>query len=503
MKKPITVLFAIIFAFSGMAQMQTTTYITSDSIIANPERGFYRHNEWNSASKTPLNVKRLKEWRKTGVTQVLCHYYLKDYFNSDTIGTDYIALINKNMQAIREAGFKCILRFSYSYDTSKNDPYDPNLDIILKHIAQLKPILQDNADIIEVMQAGFIGTWGEWYYTQHDNTAKAQVIDSLLDALPVDRQIALRTPGYKITYLSSDTPLDETTAFSGSPQSRLASHNDAVLNGDKNQGTFRSDSQKEYQATDTKYVSNGGETDAVVKGYTDNADEVVRQLSAYHMSYLNRDYHEDVLNSWKTISTNDADSTLYNKVEKRLGYRLELESVQTPVTMVIGQHATIDIKIRNTGWAAPFNKHNTEIAFEDNDGNIVAKTPLPNTDVRKLYAQTEAHEIIDSIVVPELPTGEYHLLLNISDSRLADNPLYSIRMASKTVEGKDVWKSETGMNDLNVIVTVTSSGTTSIENGTTINNTNNDNLKFDLQGRRIAGNYHGIVIQKGKKLVVR
>lgn len=171
--------------------------------------------------------------------------------------------------------------------------------------------------------------------------------------------------------------------------------------------------------------------------------------------------------------------------------------------MVIGQHATIGMKIRNTGWAAPFNKHNAEIAFEDNDGNIVAKASLSSTDVRKLYAQTEAHEITDSIVVPEMPVGKYHLLLNISDPRLADNPLYSIRMASKTADGKDVWQNKTGMNDLDAIVTITSSSATGIEKSTTINKTDNDKQKYDLQGRRITDNYHGIAIQKGKKFVVR
>ena len=36
-----------------------------------------------------------------------------------------------------------------------------------KFTKQLKPVLQKNEDVIFVLQAGFVGAWGEWYYTTH------------------------------------------------------------------------------------------------------------------------------------------------------------------------------------------------------------------------------------------------------------------------------------------------------------------------------------------------
>jgi len=59
------------------------------------------------------------------------------------------------------------------------------------------------------MQEGFIGTWGEWYYTTNyaspldqsvnsaQQTARNTISAALLDALPSTRMIQLRTPGYK------------------------------------------------------------------------------------------------------------------------------------------------------------------------------------------------------------------------------------------------------------------------------------------------------------------
>ena len=61
-------------------------------------------------------------------------------------------------------------------------PYgDAPKNIVLNHIAQLKPLLQDNADVIACMQMGFIGTWGENYYSDYfgdpSSNGKGKLID--------------------------------------------------------------------------------------------------------------------------------------------------------------------------------------------------------------------------------------------------------------------------------------------------------------------------------------
>ena len=43
-------------------------------------------------------------------------------------------------------------------------PYgDATKEWMLKHIAQLKPIFTEYEDVIDVVQAGFIGVWGECF----------------------------------------------------------------------------------------------------------------------------------------------------------------------------------------------------------------------------------------------------------------------------------------------------------------------------------------------------
>ena len=90
-------------------------------------------------------------------------------------------------------------------------PYgDAPRDRVLAHIAQLKPVLQANADVIATVQVGFVGAWGEWYYTDHfgdqDNVGATQiadrkaVVEALLGSLPATRTVQVRTPTWKKRY---------------------------------------------------------------------------------------------------------------------------------------------------------------------------------------------------------------------------------------------------------------------------------------------------------------
>ncbi|MEB0288880.1 DUF4874 domain-containing protein, partial [Cryobacterium sp. 10S3] len=74
-----------------------------------------------------------------------------------------------------------------------------------------------NADVIACVQLGFIGTWGEQYYSDFFGDAspnaaqgklldqnwkdRIEVIKAMLDAVPADRMIQLRYPQLKQRYI--------------------------------------------------------------------------------------------------------------------------------------------------------------------------------------------------------------------------------------------------------------------------------------------------------------
>lgn len=163
----------------------TVYYTESDSDFANPERGFYRVAEIYASNYEPLNVDQMKQWRtlqqaddgnyKVYSTLVFRDIVLKGYTNK-SLSQDLLDKINNDFKSAREAGVKLILRFCYTITANAGacpegficPKYgDAPKNIVLTHIAQLKPLLQDNADVIACMQMGFVGTWGENYYSDY------------------------------------------------------------------------------------------------------------------------------------------------------------------------------------------------------------------------------------------------------------------------------------------------------------------------------------------------
>ncbi len=71
--------------------------------------------------------------------------------------------------------------------------------------------MRKNSDVIATLQEGFIAAWGEGYFTDIFYTNgqanaqswsnRAEVIDALLEALPPERMIQVRTPQMKQKYV--------------------------------------------------------------------------------------------------------------------------------------------------------------------------------------------------------------------------------------------------------------------------------------------------------------
>ncbi|RPI43914.1 MAG: DUF4874 domain-containing protein, partial [Bacteroidetes bacterium] len=209
-------------------------YDPDNAAFTNPSRGFYKYTSRGNAEE-PLSPGTLENFREDGYTLIYRIYYLPDFVDSP-ISQAYLDRIREDFQVVRQSGIKVILRFAY---TSKStEPYgDASPDWVLHHIGQLEPLLRENADVIAVWQAGFIGAWGEWYYTDHfatgspnnvteeDLQERESVIRAMLDALPLNRQVQLRTPEHK-RRIFGDEPLNETLAYNGSDQARVGHHND-------------------------------------------------------------------------------------------------------------------------------------------------------------------------------------------------------------------------------------------------------------------------------------
>ena len=432
--------------------LQVQSFAASDVDIANPERGFYRYSETHLRGD-PATYQRLDpvalaaQRTKDGVTRIFRYFYLDGYSDRDTIAPVDLGLVRADLVAARQAGVKVIVRFAYSSSSSADAP----VARVVGHIRrQLAPVLNENADVIEALQAGFIGRWGEWYYTDNfaadpaqpwkltdaDWQARQQVLRALLDNTTSTIPIQVRYPAIRQRFEST---------LSATDAARLGLHDDCFLAGTDDYGTFTGDADRDWLATKSRGTLTGGEScDVSARSQWDNASA---ELAKYHYTFLNADFQQDVLNSWGNGRAEAA---------RRLGYRLRLVQTSTPAGVRPGESTTVRIRLTNTGYAAPITNRAVNLIVK---GGTQTTTVKINTDIRT-WAPGQDVDLTATFRAPTT-SGRYQLLLNLPDPSSAlsaqlplingdtTNSAYAVRLANP-----GLWTSQ-GWNDLQTALNVT------------------------------------------------
>lgn len=427
----------------GLVQSRFSEY---KSVIANPERGFYKHVEFWSPSSS-VSKSELEAARNEGITLALFICYLRDYMNGD-IADNYINNLSAALSTARKAGIKVILRFAYkNSDSNSSKPWDPAQTVVKRHIQQLKPLFQDNSDVILCLQAGFVGVWGEWYYTSNfgmdpvsdaDYEPRRQVMEALLDAMPASRQVAVRTPAFKLNLLrirKSDT-LTRATAYKDTPVARICAHNDCFLAASDDWGTFMDNTERKYWESDSKYTLMGGETCALAEDDPSISEcpNAISQMEKQHWTYLNSGYNQNVIGGFES-------GGCLKQMKLRLGYRLVLTESYISPDIKAGSKVRTVFKLRNDGFAAPINPRGLEVILVKSTGEKTV-IPVRNVSPRYWLAGKKPQFEVD-FTAPE--AGRYTLYLNLPDpeNSLHDNPNYSIRLANN-----NTWEASTGYNKI-------------------------------------------------------
>lgn len=452
------------------AQSTLHTYAVSDAVIPNPDRGFYH-------PVSTIDASTVSSYRAQGTTLFLLEYVMSTYQSKNlTTSSAHYSNFKKALQNLAKFGAKCVVRFCYTDENESGsfDNQDASIDQIKQHIATLKPLFQDYAPVISAVQAGFIGTWGEWYYTRHTVEEKNQVIDALLDAVPASIPVLLRTPGYKRAYLSakgiSEDYLTAATAYDGSPCARLGYHDDAIVNGADDQGTFVATDDADFTARETQFVPFGGETDAKSQLGQDTA-YVHNYAKRFHLSWLNNAYHQDLLNYWKQ------QGDFYNQLSRDMGYRLVLSSADFDETATANADFTATVAVKNLGFAAPYTARALQVWLVNQDKtDSIQGTLTGSTDSRKWWPGNDTYEFHATFTADQLkqltPGGTYKLqvalrqtdvisyttrsrvggkwVTNTVTIDLGQNNAFSIQMSNV-----DTWDAESGRNTLgNVLIAV-------------------------------------------------
>ena len=416
----------------------THTYVATDASILNPERGFFTPYELpGSAGFSPM--------RATGNTLVHLNIRLDDWRETD-IPQDVLDDLDSNFADIRDAGVKAIIRFAYNQGPYPDSEPDASKAQILRHIEQLTPLLQNNADVIAWVEAGFIGAWGEWHTSTNglDNLAdKRDILNAIIAAIP-NRFVQVRYPANIIEMY----PKPEDAA-----KARVAHHNDCFLSSDTDVGTYERDGvitierDQAYLAELTRFTPMSGETCAPFPPRSE-CTSAIQEMELLHFSAINEAYHKGILRSWE-------EGGCMEEINNRMGYRISLTDADFNEQVLPGGMLSLTVNLQNTGFASIINERPLYVVIsppETGQGeeyrvmlDIDPRTwePGSTTFTTRLHIPSTAED------------GEYQLALWLPDGyeSLRDNPLYAIQFANE-----NVYDESTGYNILGTVKVDSSAG---------------------------------------------
>ena len=326
------------------------------------------------------------------------YFYLTGYKDQKEIPQDGFDRMQKVFDCAKELGKKLVVRFAYQGDMQGTG--EATDDIMLAHMKQLRPILEKNIDYIHVVEAGFLGSWGEWhsYKMEHDREA---LLRGIIEMVPEPLFIQIRYPGIKNLIPKTDPVY-----------SRLGFHDDSFFGYRycKSAATLNpGESDWDQVIEEAGYVPVGGETfwgeehDEEIDGY-----DSILQFSAFRQnsfsifhSFIEKNFgsaveygqgyameewqHQEVTAEWLEKNNlfyapgwfynqdgEPVERTVFDYVSDYMGYKLEIKNVQIEGTLKPQGTLSVRSEIVNYGFSAAFNMH-SGYAILDDRGNVVTE----------------------------------------------------------------------------------------------------------------------------------
>jgi hypothetical protein len=301
-------------------------------------------------------------------------------------------------------------------------------------------VLKANEDVTFVVEAGFIGAWGEWHtslnFTDGPSGAgpRKDIVNALLAAVPSTRRVALRFPAYKRMFYGTSATT-EAQLLAGADVSRVAHHNDCFVSSPDDVGTYQYepiDVLKAYLADDTKYEPIGGETCAV--DARNACTTTTAEMARFHYTHMNDEYNQDVLATW-------ASQGCRPDIERKLGYRLTLRTGALPSVVRPGGSFMLDVSLTNDGWAAPTNPRPVFVVLDGQGKRLTAQIAIdPRT-----WLPGPVRILAHLRVPATLAAGPYRLALWLPDAAdaIRSRPEYAIQLANT-----GTWNATQGDNTL-------------------------------------------------------
>lgn len=417
---------------SGKAQWH---FQETDQSLNNPDRGFYIQIDSGRADKIPNAAKEVR---------VILLAFDIGAFSSGDLPQEKLNELQEALEVAAREHVSVVFRAAYGFQKEVTEPDE--LSQMGRHIEQMAAVLNHFADQILVVQAGMLGSYGEWHSSRYLEGTKEQQRESRLyilgqweAALSPQIQVDVRRPRFI-------REASEAGILSG----RLGLHNDALLSTDSDMGTYdapgmeREDELVWMQENLTRQV-NGGEMPTLGEfSMPENAD---REFAMMHTGYLNLKYNKEVIACWETAMLGESNAKRY--LENHLGYRLHLSELGMRRLHLGGELCTTGIKIRlklcNTGYAPLPEQYKVFLTVSAGGESIYQEIQMP-----KLYGVSNG-ECAETEVLIRLPRDfvqgneTIEIGLKIARSKDAEDGRDCVELANK---GSSYHKGINGISSL-------------------------------------------------------
>ncbi|MGD8193535.1 DUF4832 domain-containing protein [Herbiconiux sp. P18] len=360
---------------------------------------------------------------------------------------------------IRDVGMKVVLHFTYSPKVASgvetacdpnvkpadpNVPPDASLDTITAQLAQLRPIIDANLDIVSSIDAGFAGEWGEWHCSTNlllSDANKPLLFEALFDGFPSSRQINFRYPQDIFDYLEKH-PAHAT---------RTANYQACYASGDGggDVGTWPPNDTGAQLAMKTRLGQQIGEHQfiglVVCNKPSANPDRLTCDTAvgpdgrSGEFALMHATYFDGTFDSTRFLP---GYADCWSDLTDRLGYRLQLDSATLPTRLVPGADVPTSLTVTNTGFASVISERPAYLVISGAEHREAIRL---SADARQ-WASMTTTVLNETVHIPDdLPVGDYDLSLWLPDpsTTLQARAGYAVQFANV-----GTWDAAGGLNVL-------------------------------------------------------
>ncbi len=367
---------------AGEKHVQDLNYEESTEEILNPDQGFYR----------PLYVKINENgatYNKGIINSQTQLYHLRcdiSAFSAEVnnvadkpLTDDALKGLDALLSCLKENDKNAIVRFAYDPGYNGSADKEPVLEVMLGHVKGVCSVLNRYVNTVTAIETGLIGPWGEMHTSAAANKEHiTPLINAFLTAAS-EIPVLVRTPEMIYNYIN--VSYDKVEEISISPDEkayRLGLYNDGYLGSESDLGTYRNRERDiNFLSGQNAHLPFGGEV-TVPDSPFHNIETCLPEMNKIHLSYLNIEWDNRVIEKWKNTFYTDAcglekqyyGKTAFTYIQNRLGYRFVLKnSVFTYSSS--SEKLNVRLTLQNAGFGNLNRNKRAKLIFTDSTGAAV------------------------------------------------------------------------------------------------------------------------------------